>query len=49
MHTNKDEVNRIMKRDKWAIRKEIMKLLKRIDYLEGKEYYEGIKKDILAN
>ncbi len=28
-------------------KREIISLEKRIDYLEGKEFYEGIKEDIL--
>jgi len=41
----------LIKRQKHDIiryyRRKIISLQKRIDYLEGKEFYEGIKEDIL--
>lgn len=42
-------LKRIMNYTSKGIRRELKSYMKRVKYLEGKEFYESIKKDILQN
>ena len=46
--TKEEKADKIIAKGKNAIKRELIGCYKRIEYLEGKEYYEGIKKDILS-
>jgi len=41
------EVREIMNKSRDVIYDTLIKLIRRIDYLEGEEFYLGIRKDIL--
>ena len=43
------EVVDILKNNREYVRKTLIKLIERIEYLEGEEFYNGIKEDILKS
>jgi len=43
------EVRYILEHNREYIRRKLIILIERIEYLEGKEFYESIKKDILKS
>ena len=43
------EVVDILKNNREYVRKTLIKLIERIDYLESEEFYNGIKEDILKS